>query len=162
MRALHRDIGFLTLGLTIVYALSGVLLIYRTTDFMKIDRTEELQLEKNLSADDLGGKLRIRGFKAERQEDSVIYFAQGFYDAEAGKATVSRKVYVPPFDKLVALHKITERNKVSPITAVYGLMLFFMAISSLFMFKFKSKRGRRGLVLTVVGLAATVLIILLL
>ena len=33
MRGLHRDIGFFLIGLTLIYSISGVLLIYRDTDF---------------------------------------------------------------------------------------------------------------------------------
>lgn len=162
MRSLHRDIGFLTVGLTIVYALSGVLLIYRNTDFMKITRTEELLLDKNLTARDLGGQLRLRGFKVEREEGSVIYFAGGSYDAQTGAAIVARKVYIPPFNKLVELHKITGRSKVSPITAAYGVMLFFLAVSSLFMFKFGSKKSKRGILLMAGGIVLTVVLIVVL
>lgn len=43
MRVLHRDIGFLTIGLTLVYALSGILLIYRNTDLLKTEKVEEKQ-----------------------------------------------------------------------------------------------------------------------
>ena len=35
IRVLHRDIGFLVVGLTIVYALSGIVLTYRDTGFLK-------------------------------------------------------------------------------------------------------------------------------
>ena len=54
MRVLHRDIGFLTIGLTLVYALSGILLIYRNTDLLKTEKVEEKQLATNLSRNDLG------------------------------------------------------------------------------------------------------------
>ena len=161
MRSLHRDIGFLTIGLTLVYALSGVLLIYRNTDFMKIDRVEEKQLATNLLGNELGPELRIRNFKVEREEGGVIYFKEGTYDAATGKSVVTRKVYIPPFDKLVNLHKVTGTNKVSVVGLIYGLMLTFLAVSSLFMYKPGSKLSRRSLVMIAVSVAATIAIVML-
>ena len=35
IRSLHRDIGFFLVGLTLVYVLSGILLIYRDTGFLQ-------------------------------------------------------------------------------------------------------------------------------
>lgn len=161
MRVLHRDIGFLTIGLTIVYALSGVLLIYRNTDFLKTEKTEEKQLATQLTRNDLGQLLRIRSFKVEREEAGVIYFKEGTYDAATGKSVVTRKVYIPPFDKLVNLHKVTGASNVSVISLIYGLMLTFLAVSSLFMFKFGSKKSRRGLVMIAVSVVATIGIVML-
>lgn len=34
MRSLHRDIGFLLIGMTLIYCISGLLLIYRGNDFL--------------------------------------------------------------------------------------------------------------------------------
>lgn len=160
MRALHRDIGFLTIGLTIVYALSGVLLIYRNTDFMKVERIEEKQLATNLTGNDLGTELKIRNFRVEREDGSVIYFNNGSYDTATGKSVVTRKVYIPPFDKLVNLHKVTGANKLSFISMIYGCMLAFLAVSSLFMFKFGSKKNKRGLIMMAASIAATIVLVM--
>lgn len=160
MRVLHRDIGFLTIGLTIVYALSGILLIYRNTDFMKVSKTEEIQLEKGLKGGNLGSRLRIRTFNVEREEDAKIFFKEGVYDAETGVASVTRKVYIPPFDKLVDLHKVTGTSKMSIIALIYGIMLTFLAVSSLFMFKFGSKKSRRGMAMIAVSVVATIVIVM--
>lgn len=161
MRILHRDIGFLTIGLTIVYALSGVLLIYRNTDFLKTERVEEKQLAVHLTGNDLGQLLRIRSFKVEREEGGIIYFKGGTYDTATGKSVVARKVYLPPFDKLVSLHKVTGTNNISIVALVYGIMLAFLAVSSLFMYKFGSRKSKRGLMLIAVSVAITIGIIML-
>ena len=161
MRVLHRDIGFLTIGLTIVYALSGMLLIYRNTDFMKVSKTEQMQLETGLNGGNLGSQLRIRAFNVEREEGSNIFFKEGVYDAETGIATVTRKVYISPLDKLVNLHKVTGASNVSVIALVYGFMLTFLAVSSLFMFKFGSRKNKRGLALIAVSVVMTIVIVML-
>jgi hypothetical protein len=43
MRALHRDIGFLVVGLIIIYSVSGLVLVFRGTDLLKV----ETVIEKN-------------------------------------------------------------------------------------------------------------------
>ena len=159
MRVLHRDIGFLTIGLTLVYALSGILLIYRNTDLLKMERIEEKQLVANLTGNDLGQQLRIRNFKVEREDEETIYFKDGFYDVVTGKSVVTRKVYIPPFDKLVDLHKITGTHKMSVLALVYGFMLCFLAVSSLFMFKFGSRKSRRGIAMIALSIVLTVAIV---
>ena len=40
IRSLHRDIGFFLVGLTLVYVLSGILLIYRDTGFLQTTAVE--------------------------------------------------------------------------------------------------------------------------
>lgn len=40
IRSLHRDIGFFLVGLTLVYVLSGVVLIYRDTGFLQTTETQ--------------------------------------------------------------------------------------------------------------------------
>jgi hypothetical protein len=40
IRSLHRDIGFFLVGLTLVYVLSGILLIYRDTGFLQTTPVE--------------------------------------------------------------------------------------------------------------------------
>ena len=48
MRSLHRDIGFFAFGLVVIYILSGIVLIYRDTDFLKREVTVERQLKPNM------------------------------------------------------------------------------------------------------------------
>ena len=45
MRIVHRYLGFFLAGIMAVYALSGVLLIYRDTDILKSEQHLEKMLE---------------------------------------------------------------------------------------------------------------------
>ena len=38
IRILHRNIGFFILGFVLIYAFTGITLIYRDSDFMKHER----------------------------------------------------------------------------------------------------------------------------
>ncbi len=161
MRALHRDLGFLAIGLVIVYALSGIILIYRDTDFMKRTETVEKTLAPGLSAEQLGGELKMRGFKVTGQTSSTILFDGGTYDIGSGKAVYTQKSVVAPFDRFISLHKASSGNNKSHwALMLFGVILFFLALSSLFIYKPKTKLFRRGAWLTVVGVAVTVLLLL--
>ena len=49
MRITHRYLGFFMAGIMAVYSLSGILMIYRDTDFLKKEKTYEKVFDKNLS-----------------------------------------------------------------------------------------------------------------
>ena len=83
-RQYHRWIGFFLAGIMAVYALSGVLLIFRTTDFLKFEQTSHRQLEAGLNGKELGEQLRMRGFKVEQETDGKIVFPQGEYNKQTG------------------------------------------------------------------------------
>ena len=77
MRALHRDIGYFVVGMTIIYAFSGIMLIYRDTGFLKSETKVEKQLDPNINDEELGKSLRIKNFKVEKTEDDLVYFKNG-------------------------------------------------------------------------------------
>lgn len=63
MRKLHRDFGFFIVGLTIIYALTGIVLIFRDTNFLKSEALIEKTLAPNMEVSDLGNALRKRILK---------------------------------------------------------------------------------------------------
>ncbi|HAR38708.1 MAG: hypothetical protein A2W86_13220 [Bacteroidetes bacterium GWD2_45_23] len=161
MRVLHRDVGFLTLGLTLVYVLSGVLLIYRNTDFLKKEQTSAFHLKQNLPEEDLAKQLAVRNLRVEKKEGDVIYFKEGCYNVTTGEAKISRKDYPPLIKKFVNLHKVTGDNRLSLFNTIYGTLLLFLAVSSLFMFKLGTGKSKRGLALTGLGIMLTILFLFL-
>ncbi len=66
MRIIHRYLGFFLIGIMTVYALSGVVLIFRDSDFLKIESEVEKQLKSNLPSNQLGKELRIREFEVTK------------------------------------------------------------------------------------------------
>lgn len=161
MRVLHRDIGYITLGLTIVYALSGILLVYRNTNFLMSEKTTVKQLKQDLSEKDLSEQLLIRNFQILKEDGEIIYFKEGTYNTTTGVAMISRNEYPPILKKLVNLHKISGNNKWSLFTTIYGILLFFLAVSSLFMYKFRSNKSNRGIALTGLGIILTIVFLML-
>ncbi len=79
IRVIHRYLGFFLSGIMAVYALSGILMIFRETNFLKKEVVIEHKLEPNLTEGELSPKLRM-GVKVEKKEGDVIYFKEGTYE----------------------------------------------------------------------------------
>ena len=60
-----------------IYAISGILLIFIKTDFLKFPQTEIHQLELRLHIESLGGKLRLKTFKVVSESNDMIIFNLG-------------------------------------------------------------------------------------
>ena len=161
MRVLHRDLGFLILGFVIIYSLSGIILVYRGTDFMKHDVTVERKLDPNLTEQQLGMEIRQRDFKVEKIEGETLYFSNGSYNKTTGIAVFTIKEVRFPFNKFNELHKISSNDGKHWVTIVFGILLLFMALSSFWMFKINTKAFRRAMIYTAGGILVCVLLLLL-
>ncbi|WP_321348892.1 PepSY-associated TM helix domain-containing protein [uncultured Draconibacterium sp.] len=161
MRSLHRDIGYLMIGMTLIYAISGIVLVYRDTEFLKSEKTVTRQLEPNLAPEQIGMMLHLRFFKVEKTEGDLVYFGNGTYNKATGE-TIYQSVSLPEFlNKINGLHKASSQSKTHWFTTVFGLLMLFLALSSLWMFKARSKHFKRGMVFSVLGLALAVVMLIL-
>lgn len=159
VRALHRDVGYLIAGLTMVFALSGLAQVFRDTDLLQHEVVAPVTLEPGLAPEALGPRLRVRDFRVLRTEGTVVYFKGGQYDAATGAATRTEKRWIFPFDRMTSLHKAPSKQAVHWLTLLYGVLLLFMAISSFFMFKPGTPLQKRGLVLALAGFAVAALVL---
>ncbi|RNA63387.1 hypothetical protein D1631_16395 [Chryseobacterium nematophagum] len=160
MRITHRYLGYFLAGIMAVYAVSGVILVYRDTDFLKKEKKYEKVLEKNLSEKELGKELKIKNFEIEKTENSFQYFKQGSYNLITGEAKYSKKELPYILDKMTKLHKSQSKDKLSPLNTFFGIALFFFVISSFWMFNPKTKAFKRGMIFTVAGLVISIILLL--
>ncbi|WP_297098789.1 PepSY-associated TM helix domain-containing protein [uncultured Draconibacterium sp.] len=159
MRSLHRDIGYLMIGMTLIYAISGIILVYRDTGFLKSEKTITRQLPPNLEEQQLGMMLHLFDFKVEKTEGDLVYFGNGTYNKATGEA-IYQAVGLPEFmNKLNGLHKASSQTKTHWFTTVFGVLMLFLALSSLWMFKARSKHFKRGMVFSALGLALAVVML---
>ncbi len=156
MRNLHRDIGFLMIGLTIVYCISGIILVYRDTDVFTIDKQYIENIKPGLRAEELGRALQLRRLNVEKEVGDTIYFNYGSYCKSSGVANYTINTYPDAVWTINTFHKIKSKSGMSWIAVVYGILLLFLAISSLWMYKLRSKKFKRGILLTVVGLVIAI------
>ena len=159
MRGLHRDVGYFIFGMVIIYALSGIALIYRNTDFLKHEVTIEKQLKPNLPSEEIGKELRIRELKIVSEEGDVIHFQNGTYNKLTGDAVYASKEIIFPFNKFINFHKAISSKAKHWFNLVFGALILFMAISSLWMFKAGTKTFKRGMILISIGILFTVILL---
>jgi hypothetical protein len=159
LRALHRDVGYLVVGLTLVFTLSGVLLVYRDTGLLQRATSVETKLTPGLEPDAVGAALRTRDFRVLRTAGDVVYFTGGSYDRRTGLAVHTERSYAFPLDRLVRLHRVASRQPAHWPVVLYGALLLFLAVSSFWMFRPGTPQFRRGLWLAALGTLLAVLLL---
>lgn len=160
MRIIHRYLGFFLAGIMAVYAISGTLLIFRDTDFLKQEKNVVKTIAPNLAGEDLGKELHIKKFKAEREEGNVIFFKDGTYNKKTGAAaykTISLPYIV---EKMNHLHKAKTGEPLFFLNVFFGLSLLFFVISSFWMFMPSTSIFKKGLYFTTVGVVLTLIMLL--
>ena len=165
LRVLHRDIGYLLIGLTLVFSLGGILLVYRDTDLLLYDTITTRTLPPGLAAEDIGRMLRLMEIKISSDDGRYILFSDepyardGKYDRVTGSITLTEKQLPSLLNKFTLLHRAASSEAIHWVVLVYGVLLAFLAISSVWMFKPSTRQFRRGLVFTTLGLiVASVLV----
>jgi len=161
IRSLHRDIGFFVIGITVIYCLSGILLVFRDSDFLKHEVNTERQIRPNLSESDLGMNLHQMNFKVFKTEGDIMYFLNGTYNKATGIAKYKEKVLPEFLGSTIKIHKVSSRSAMMWISVVFGMLLLFLAISSFWMFKPKTKPFRRGVFVAVIGAIASLILLIL-
>ena len=159
MRVYHRYLGFFLAGIMAMYAISGITLIFRDTDFLKIEEQNERHLEPNLSVEELGKALRIRDLKIEEENGDVIYFGQGTYNKSTGIANYSTKELPFFLEKMTNLHKAETKNPLFFLNIFFGLSLLFFVVSAFWMFMPNSTIFKKGLYFTLAGVILTLILI---
>ncbi len=159
MRILHRYIGFFMAGIMAVYAISGILLIYRDTEFLKKEAKYEKVFAQNLTEKELGKELKIKELKIDKEEGSMVYFKQGTYNKATGEAKYTKKELPFVLKKMTELHKSDSKHKYHLLNTAFGVALFFFVISSFWMFNYKSKIFKKGLIYAGIGFVLSLILL---
>jgi len=160
MRIYHRYLGFFLLGIMAVYSISGIIMVFRDTDFLKYERSIHKQAESGLDAGKLGKVLGIRNLKVVRQEADKIYFENGTYDVATGQADYKVKEYPKPIEKMTKLHKAKSAEPLFFMNIFFGLSLLFFVISSFWMFMPDTSVFRKGMYFMLAGIILMVIMML--
>lgn len=159
MRIWHRYLGFFLAGIMAVYAISGMVMIFRDTNFLKRERLVQKQLRPHLPADSLGSALRMRDVKVLSQQGDSMIFKQGSYNIVTGEAKYRLSSLPPMMEKLTRLHKANSSQPLFWLNVFFGASLLFFVISSFWMFMPKTTIFRRGLYFTLAGLVLTIILL---
>ena len=159
MRIYHRYLGFFLAGIMAMYALSGIVLIFRDTDFLKQTKRVEKQLQPGLTADALGKAIKIRELKIESVNGDVQTFKSGTYNTATGAVTYTTKTLPRLVEKLTHLHKANTKDPLFYLNVFFGVSLLFFVISSFWMFMPKTTIFKKGLYFTLAGIVLTVILL---
>jgi hypothetical protein len=159
MRVYHRYLGFFLAGIMTVYGISGIILIFRDTDFLKVEKQIEKKLSPNIGEEELGKALRIRDLKIESVDGNVMSFKQGSYNKETGVATYSTKELPFVLNKLTQLHKASTKQPLYFLNIFFGLSLLFFVLSSFWMFLPGTDVFKKGLYFVFAGIILTLILI---
>ncbi len=159
MRIYHRYLGFFLAGIMAVYAISGVVLIFRDTDFLKSEKQVEKQLKPNLSNEEVGRELRIRDFKVASETADQLIFEKGTYNKQTGNAVIKVKELPYVMDKMTHLHKANTSHPLFYLNIFFGASLLFFVVSSFYMFLPHTSVFKKGLYFAGAGVLLTLILL---
>jgi len=167
LRAVHRDIGYLAVGFTFIYALSGIAINHIKDwdpNFTSTERTIQIApLTDELS--DADAVARVTAAAELGKPDDVyragdelrLHFADGAQVTAIGGDVVVQ-TRSPRFFLRVAnwLHYNRGKRAWTYVADLYACLLLYLATSGLFMIKGRLGLRWRGTLLVGIGIAAPV------
>ncbi|MBK7582197.1 MAG: PepSY-associated TM helix domain-containing protein [Myxococcales bacterium] len=161
---MHRDFGYLVIGLTVIYALSG-LAVNHIADwdpsFTQIDRTHQvatpLPEEDEATASAVLAQLSIKERPNEiyRTNDTQLdlVFEQRTLHVDTASGKVIEEGQKPRFFLRLAnwLHLNRGKKAWSYVADGYAVLLLFLSISGLFMIPGRKGLFGRGAVIALIG-----------
>jgi uncharacterized protein len=167
LRAIHRDVGYLAVGFTIIYAISGIAMNHVDDwnyNYNAKERTLQIAPVPDDATDDTAAKLvadaagKGKADTVYRAGDEVrLEYADGTKVTAIGAEVTVQEVKSRFFFRAVTwLHAAKGKQGWKYIADVYALLLLYLAISGLFMIKGKLGLRWRGSLLVAIGLSVPV------
>ncbi|TKG95733.1 hypothetical protein EYV94_05415 [Puteibacter caeruleilacunae] len=168
VRDLHRDLGYLFIGLTVIYAFTGILLASKPDEKDASFREHRVAktLQTNLSVDQLKGVWK-NTFHNEPKLTRIIPYKEvyrlyvkgglGEYDRSTGDLEVITYEEITTLKFMNDIH-YNAGKRYTWLAHLYGMVLIFFAISGAVMIKGKKGFKRRGVWLMLVGVIIPVLL----
>jgi len=161
MRVYHRYLGFFLAGIMAVYALSGIILIFRDTSFLKRKQVISKTLEPGMKPEQVGQAIRIRDLKFDTAAaDPVKKFKQGTYNSQTGEVSYTVQSLPRIVEKLTHLHKAGTKDPLFYLNVFFGVALFFFVLSSFWMFMPGTSIFKKGLLFALAGVVLTIVMLL--
>lgn len=161
MRIIHRYLGFFMAGILAIYAISGIVLIFRDSDVFTHEHKYEVTVPQGTSNENLGELLGIKNFKVERQEAGIVYFKEGEYNLTSGKANYSKRELPLVLDKMTHLHKAKSSQPLFFLNILFGLSVLFFVVSAFWMFLPGTKVFKKGIYFAIGGMVLALVLLFL-
>ncbi|HYP99980.1 MAG TPA: PepSY-associated TM helix domain-containing protein [Polyangiaceae bacterium] len=153
LRALHRDVGYFAVGLTVVYAVSGLAVNHLKDwdpNFKQVSRTHQLALPLPTD-DDAASKSALRAlgvreeprevYRASETQLDLVFDQRTFHvDTKSGIVHEEGQAARPLLRVANWLHLNRGKRAWTYVADSYAVFLLFLALSGLFMIP-----GRKGL-----------------
>lgn len=168
LRALHRDIGYLAVGFTVIYAVSGLALNHLgdwDPSFVTVEQERTIApIAITVPDDEAFARVQAAlGLPAPRStyragDELRLQYANREVTVigDSGAVTIiasqKRKVFAP----LVWLHSARNKPAWKFVADAYAVLLLYLALSGLFMIKGRLGLRWRGAVLVSIGVAIPV------
>lgn len=159
-RVIHRYLGFFLVGVMAMYSITGALLIFRRTDFLKKEITEVKEIQAGLNGEQLQKELNLKPDEIVEQNTNVIVLKNGEYAISSGTLTTVKKELPYLLNKMTKVHKATHESPLYWLNLFFASALLFFVVSSFFMFPWGSKNLRKGLVYTAFGIVLFIILLL--
>jgi hypothetical protein len=168
-RWIHRELGFLFFGMTIIYGISGIALnhhvarhwdpglITRSTIIQYPEDLEKSRVDRNTIEEILeltGERDNYKQYYFPNEDHLMIYLKGGhiMVNMATGSMQVTKIRNRPFFNELNYLHYNKPKKLWTWFSDLYALGLILIAISGLFLIKGKKGITGRGGILTLAGL----------
>ncbi len=158
-RIWHRYLGYFLAGIMAMYALSGMLLIFRDTDFLKQEKTIQKTVKPNATSEELGQLIGIKQLKVQQEDAATIAFENGTYNKQTGEANYVVKELPKLLNKMTKLHKAKSSEPLFFLNVFFGLSLLFFVLSSFWMFLPGTTIFRKGMYFTIAGIVLTLVLL---
>src|SRR5450432_1303398 len=174
LRALHRDVGYFAVGLTIVYATSGLAVNHLKDwdpNFRQVNRTHQLALPLP-SDDDAAAKSALHSlgvveeprevYRASPTQLDIVFDKRTFHvDTTSGVVHEEGQAARPMLRAANWLHLNRGKKAWRYFADAYAIFLLFLAISGLFMIPGRKGLLGRGGIVALLGMAVPVLYVVL-
>ncbi|MEO8900807.1 MAG: PepSY-associated TM helix domain-containing protein [Polyangiaceae bacterium] len=174
LRAFHRDIGYFAVGLTVVYALSGIAVNHLKDwdpNFKQVNLTHQLALPLP-SNDDAAAKSALDSlgvhqeprevYRASAAQLDVVFDKRTFHvDTTTGVVHEEGQSARPVLRAANWLHLNRGKRAWTYVADFYAFFLLFLAFSGLLMIPGRKGLVGRGALIALVGAAVPVLYVVL-
>lgn len=161
MRVYHRYLGFFLAGIMAIYSISGIILIFRETSFLKSEVQKTVTVAPNLKNDEIGPAIKLKNLKVLEEQVDIVKFEQGTYNRTTGVAVFKVKELPSFINKLTKLHKATTKDPLFYLNIFFGLSLFFFVVSSFWMFLPGTTIFKKGIYFSIAGFVLALIMLLL-
>lgn len=159
LRIIHRYLGFFLAGIMAMYALSGTVLIFRDTDFLKQEKEYKQKLNAGLDAETLGKELKIKQLEFTRTEGDIAFWKDGSYNKASGKAVFTKKELPIIIQKMTGLHKAKSGQPLFFLNIFFAASLLFFVVSAFWMYRPRTNIFKRGIYFALAGMILTVVLL---